>query len=106
MASWKSEKIEKGFDGSDKPDDIQINQETFFKNYYEAEAIGLHLFDGIVYLMQTCGHDIDKFPEDDFKLLREAVISCIMKYRGQDHPLHIFAPEFNKYFSKLEERME
>jgi hypothetical protein len=78
------------------------NLRGFVEAYHEAGPETLSIFNEAMHLLEAYGFDPEGFDRRDVLLLREALFSIIIRYRGEFHPLHTMADEFDKYFNKLE----
>lgn len=76
--------------------------DRFIQAYHEAGPETMFMFEEIIGMLDEYGFEPEGFDRRDVLLLREALFSLIIRYRGETHPLHSMAEEFDKYFSRLE----
>lgn len=76
--------------------------EHFVEAHHEAGPEATDMYEKALMLFKAYGFETEDFTHQDLLVLREALFSIILRYRGQDHPLHTFAEEFDKYFNRIE----
>lgn len=84
-----------------KPSGDTTSLDEFIDNYSEATAVVSLLLPSIIGVFEQNGIDITSFNESDAVLLRESLVSMVMRYRQAFHPLQPYAEDFDKYFEKL-----
>lgn len=95
---YKASKAQK-VDSAPSGDTTTVDQ--FVDNYVEAAAIVQLLLPAILNVFEQNGVDINSLNESDAVLLRESLVSMMMRYRLAFHPLQPYAEDFDKYFDKL-----
>lgn len=76
--------------------------EQFVEAHHEAGPEATDMYDKALMLFKAYGFETEDFSHKDLLLLREALFSIILRYRGASHPLHTFVEEFDKYFNRIE----
>lgn len=95
---YKASKTQKA-DSVPSGDTTTVDQ--FIENYAEAAAVVQLLLPAILNVFEQNGVDINSLNESDAVLLRESLVSMMMRYRLAFHPLQPYAEDFDKYFDKL-----
>lgn len=105
LVAFKNHKLELTNSKAQKGGRVDIDPGVFVDNYFDTAIDGgaLIIHDEVLKLLRVHGYEVSEFNSSDIKLLREVVISCIMRYKQHDHPLQSFAVDFDKYFSEIEE---